>query len=188
MTSASPTSYDWVPTAPSLLGNKEPHIALEHYPSHLYRSEVYFRRVTEECQDGAVAPARFGTWSARLEPKTRLAHRLRKFFANEIIVEDCPSGYPQYSALLASHQSFNVYRRFSTLRTRLMLLKQDRLTVLEHRLRKLDLEEPSKIFLGCSRKDVKSARCDVLEEIGEALSDYGNYFDPPCDLLPNFSR
>lgn len=82
--------------------------------------------------------------------------------------------YPRFSALVASHDSFQLCRRFSTLRTRLLLLKQDKLTVLEKRLEKLDRDELAKVSLSTCRADKSVDRHAVLVEIDVALADYGN--------------
>lgn len=76
---------------------------------------------------------------------------------------------------MAAHDSFSIFRRFSTLRTRLILLAQDKLTVLEDRLNKLDQEESSPLFLACSRKDRNSNREDVILQIQTSLSAYGQF-------------
>lgn len=89
-------------------------------------------------------------------------------------VQDFPQGYPRFSALVASHHSFHLCRRFSALRTRLLLVKQDRLTVLEKRLEKLDEDEVAKLSLGSCRADNNKDRHAVLAEIDDALADYGN--------------
>jgi hypothetical protein len=88
-------------------------------------------------------------------------------------VEDYPSRYPRFSALIASHDSFHICRRFSNLRTRLLLLKQDRLSLLEKQLQKIDREEVSLLSLGSSRRDSNSERNSVLSQVDEALADYG---------------
>jgi hypothetical protein len=63
---------------------------------------------------------------------------------------------------MAAHDSFNIFRRFSVLRTRLLLLAQDKITVLEDRLNKIDQEESSPLFLACSRKDRNADRKAVI--------------------------
>ncbi|KAM7190144.1 hypothetical protein V8F33_009621 [Rhypophila sp. PSN 637] len=65
-------------------------------------------------------------------------------------IEDYPQGYPRYSALVASDEAFYIFRGFSHLRSRLLLLKQDRLVVLEKLLRELDDAETVPLFLGAS--------------------------------------
>ncbi|KAK4457493.1 hypothetical protein QBC42DRAFT_317963, partial [Cladorrhinum samala] len=87
-------------------------------------------------------------------------------------IEDFPAGYPRFSALIASHDSFHLCRRFSNLRARLLLLKQDRLSLLEKRLEKIDREEVELLLLGSSRDDTNIERISVLAEIDEALADY----------------
>jgi hypothetical protein len=88
-------------------------------------------------------------------------------------VEDYPSGYPRLSALIASHDSFHLCRRFSNLRARLLLLKQDRLSLLEKQLQKIDREEISLLSLGSSRRDSNSERNSILTQIDKALAEYG---------------
>ena len=90
-------------------------------------------------------------------------------------VEDFPQGYPRYSALIASDSTFNIVRRFSHVRTRLLLLKQDRVALLEERLQKIDVEEKAVLFLGNSRSDRNTERVKVLRELGIALKEYGTY-------------
>ncbi|KAK3984183.1 hypothetical protein QBC44DRAFT_337438 [Cladorrhinum sp. PSN332] len=87
-------------------------------------------------------------------------------------IEDYPPGYPRFSALIGSHVSFHLCRRFSSLRARLLLLKQDRLSLLEKRLEKIDREEVALLSLGSSRDDTNSERISVLSEIDAALADY----------------
>ncbi|KAK0727691.1 hypothetical protein B0T26DRAFT_672329 [Lasiosphaeria miniovina] len=72
-------------------------------------------------------------------------------------VEDYPRGYPQYSALIAAHDPFHICRRFSNLRIRLLLLKQDEVLVLEKRLSEIDER--------------------VLSDIDSALKDYDAFVE-----------
>jgi hypothetical protein len=88
-------------------------------------------------------------------------------------VEYYPPGYPRFSALVAADDSFHLCRRFSNLRARLLLLKQDRLSVLEKQLEKIDREETAILFLGSSRSDSNEKRNSVLSEIDTVLADYG---------------
>ena len=89
-------------------------------------------------------------------------------------VEDHRPGYPRYSALLAAHRSFYLCRQFSRLRLRLLLLKQDRLSLLEAQLDRVDVEETSPLFLGSHRRNKNPDRASLLSEIDVALADYGN--------------
>lgn len=89
------------------------------------------------------------------------------------IVEDFPLGYPRYSALVASDTAFYICRRFSKTRARLLLLKQDKIAVLEERLTQTDDQEQSPLFLGMSRADSNPKRREILDELDIALRDYG---------------
>ena len=57
--------------------------------------------------------------------------------------------------------------------TRLLLLKQDRLSLLEKRLEKIGRQEVDLLSLGSSRDDTNRERTSVLAEIDAALADYG---------------
>ena len=91
------------------------------------------------------------------------------------LVEDYPFGYPRLAAFVGAHGSFQVCRRFSNLRARLLLLKQDQLSVLEMELERLDREEPALLFLSSRRHDKNEARHSVLSKIDYALAEYGWY-------------
>ncbi|KAF3760518.1 hypothetical protein M406DRAFT_267573, partial [Cryphonectria parasitica EP155] len=92
-------------------------------------------------------------------------------------VEDYPQGYPRYSALIASDEAFYICRGFSYLRSRLLLRKQDKLAVLEKRLREMDDAETVPLFLGASREDANMHRQQILDEIDVALSDYYEFME-----------
>lgn len=96
-------------------------------------------------------------------------------------VEDFRSGYPRFTALISSHSPFFVFRRFARIRARLLLLKQDRLSVLEQKLDQIDQSETSPLFLGKSRVDGNGDRLAVLAEMESCLTDYGM---KPEGLLP----
>ncbi|KAH6646595.1 hypothetical protein BKA67DRAFT_580038 [Truncatella angustata] len=90
-------------------------------------------------------------------------------------IEDYRPGYPRYSALIGAHKSLYISRRFSNVRSRLLLLKQDRIARLESRLEKIDEGETAPLFLGSHREDQNSDRKDVLAELDSALTDYDNF-------------
>jgi hypothetical protein len=96
-----------------------------------------------------------------------------KLYHSLFSVEDYRPGYPRFSALVAADNSFNLCRRFSNLRTRLLLLKQDRLSILEKQLERIDREETAVLFLGSSRCDNNKERSSVLSDIDAALAEYG---------------
>ncbi|KAF1828591.1 hypothetical protein BDW02DRAFT_593168 [Decorospora gaudefroyi] len=99
------------------------------------------------------------------------------------IVEDFPLGYPRYSALVASDTAFYICRRFSKTRARLLLLKQDKIAVLEERLTQIDDQEQSPLFLGMSRADSNPKRREILDELDIALRDYDDYVERICRIL-----
>ncbi|KAI1758573.1 hypothetical protein GGR53DRAFT_529297 [Hypoxylon sp. FL1150] len=92
-------------------------------------------------------------------------------------IEDYPDGYPQLSALIGSDDSFFVCRRFSNLRARLLLLKQDELSVLEEQLNKIDREEERPLRLGSQRSDSGAERKACLALIDEKLSNYDDFVE-----------
>ncbi|CAF3590202.1 unnamed protein product [Fusarium graminearum] len=46
-------------------------------------------------------------------------------------IEDFREGYPRFTSLISSHDPFFLFRRFGRLRARLLLIKQDKLAVLD---------------------------------------------------------
>ncbi|KAI0384133.1 caspase domain-containing protein [Hypomontagnella monticulosa] len=115
----------------------------------------------------------------------RLSSFIEALNVNFLIVEDFPQGYPRFSALIASHSSFHVCRRFSNLRVRLLLLKQDRLSLLEKRLESIDQKDSASLSLACCRKDENSERQDVLAELDDAFADYDKCIER-CQRALNF--
>jgi len=89
------------------------------------------------------------------------------------VVEDYPAGYPQYSALISSHDPFFAFRSFRQLRARLLCSMQNELDVLESQLHREDREEVSPFFLGTCRDDRNTARSALLAKIHSKLGDYG---------------
>ena len=59
------------------------------------------------------------------------------------------------------------------MRSRLLLLAQDRVAQLETTLDQIDRDEPSPLYLGSSRRDKNQERQAVLSELRDALSVYG---------------
>ncbi|EXA33850.1 hypothetical protein NW761_014338 [Fusarium oxysporum] len=92
-------------------------------------------------------------------------------------IEDFRPGYPRFTALIASHSPFFIFRRFNRLRARLLLLKQDQLSILESELDQIDQQEKAPIFLGKSRIDRNAERLSVLSRIESALVDYDSFID-----------
>ncbi|RKK11617.1 hypothetical protein BFJ65_g13494 [Fusarium oxysporum f. sp. cepae] len=90
-------------------------------------------------------------------------------------IEDYPKGYPQFSSLISSHESFFVARRFLNVRARLLLLKQNRVVALESKLHKIDRDEERPLFLGSSQRDQNQDRAQVVAELDKALEDLDKF-------------
>ncbi|KAH8589516.1 hypothetical protein B0O99DRAFT_664524 [Bisporella sp. PMI_857] len=87
-------------------------------------------------------------------------------------IEDYRPGYPRFTALISAYEPYFLCRRFNALRARLLLLKQDKLSILEQRLDQIDQQEKSPLFLGKSRYDKNTDRISLLSEIESCLADY----------------
>ncbi|ETS86571.1 hypothetical protein PFICI_00399 [Pestalotiopsis fici W106-1] len=98
-------------------------------------------------------------------------------------VENYPSGYPRFTALLSAYSPYFLCRRFDQLRARLLLLKQDRLSMLEQKLEEVDRNEASLLFLGKSRCDRNVDRISVLSDIETCLSDYDDFVERTTRIL-----
>jgi len=64
-----------------------------------------------------------------------------------------------------------------------LLLKQDRLSVLEEKLERIDQQEKSPLFLGKSRSDRNVERTSLLFEIESRLADYDHFADKTHGML-----
>ncbi|MCJ1249358.1 hypothetical protein MMC30_006581 [Trapelia coarctata] len=92
-------------------------------------------------------------------------------------LESLPDGYPRLAALLGRRSELRIFRRFSTVRMRLLLLKQDQITKLESELNTLDETEVNPMFLGTIRGDLNEARRAKLIELDEALAKYDDHLE-----------
>ncbi|USP82079.1 hypothetical protein yc1106_09353 [Curvularia clavata] len=99
------------------------------------------------------------------------------------VVEEYRLGYPRFAALLASHKSLQVCRRFARLRVRLLLLKQDRLSMLEKQLDKIDKDECAALYLGSSRDDANEQRRLCIAEIDTSLAEYDEFVQRTRQIL-----
>ncbi|KAL2156764.1 hypothetical protein VTH82DRAFT_1510 [Thermothelomyces myriococcoides] len=98
-------------------------------------------------------------------------------------IEDYRPGYPRFTALLAAYEPYVICRRFTKLRARLLLLKQDQLSVLEARLEEVDQRERCPLFLGMSRCDTNSERAALLSEIESKLKEYDEFVERTRQML-----
>ncbi|XP_014557352.1 hypothetical protein COCVIDRAFT_15332 [Bipolaris victoriae FI3] len=89
-------------------------------------------------------------------------------------IEDYRSGHPQLSALIAADSCFHICRRFSTVRARLLLLKQDKISFLEQQLETTDYDEQAPNIPQLQSNWIKTAkRLALLAELDTRLADYG---------------
>ena len=115
--------------------------------------------------------------------------RARHASADRIVVEDHPEGYPQLTAFLNSDDDFLIARKYGFLRTRLLLYRQDELSVLEKGLLKLDNEDKQnrKRALQSRKYDEETddnsenTRKALMVKIADKLKDYGKL---PRSILP----
>jgi len=100
-------------------------------------------------------------------------------------VDDYPQGYPQLAAYLNLDPNFPVYRRFGTMRHRVMLHRQIELMKLEQKLNEMDKADwnDHRYRIQSIRKDHENAtkegkerseREELLNEIEAKLQHYGN--------------
>ena len=85
-------------------------------------------------------------------------------------------GYRGFSAFLASDDDFLIFRRFSTLNTRVLLFLQDQISVLESELNELDRKHSDKdavdIHNGSFRQESEPRRTELLLDIHQSLKEY----------------
>ncbi|KAH7159602.1 CHAT domain-containing protein [Dactylonectria estremocensis] len=92
-------------------------------------------------------------------------------------------GYPRFTALISAHHPYFIFRRFGRLRARLLLLKQDRLAVLERQLEDADQAEHCPLFLAKIRSDANPTRQALLAEIESRLADYDDFLEKTHRML-----
>lgn len=71
---------------------------------------------------------------------------------------------------------------------RLLLLKQDEITVLEESLDRLDSAEDHELFLGCLRHDANAERRQVISALNSAMSAYGKHGDKLYSIAREFRK
>ena len=106
--------------------------------------------------------------------------------SNPVLVDDHPRGYPKLAAFMSSDDNFLVCRKYSFLRSRVLLYRQDELSKLEDTLVALDqedaeMDEESRLAL-MSRKtdearneDPQYSRKTLIQKIDDKLKQYGEF-------------
>ena len=107
--------------------------------------------------------------------------------SDPVLVDDHPRGYPKLAAFISSDENFLVCRKYSFLRSRVLLYRQDELSKLEDTLVALDQEDAetddaSRLAL-MSRKtdeareeDPRYPRKTLIQKIDDKLKQYGVYW------------
>ncbi len=96
-------------------------------------------------------------------------------------VDDHPRGYPQLAAFINSDENFLIARKYGFLRSRLLLYRQDELSVLEKDLIALDDDDEknraialqSRKFDEQTDKDPVFSRKVLMKKIDDKLGEYG---------------
>ncbi|KAK0653997.1 hypothetical protein QBC41DRAFT_360760 [Cercophora samala] len=147
-----------------------------HYAFHVNTTRAQSSHVTSKSDASPASSNMAATFPptpiATVAETVRDGRKVGKKPSTAIAIEDFPNGYPRFSALVAAHDSFLVTRRFSHVRTRLLLLEQDKVSELEAKLNKIDLEETRELWLGSRRRDKNENRLSVIAELKEALKSY----------------
>lgn len=82
-------------------------------------------------------------------------------------------GYPRFATLIGRREQFRMFRQFAEVRMRLILYKQDEISVLQAELLAIDNAEERPLFLGARRRDRNQQRLDKLRQLDAALVEYG---------------
>jgi hypothetical protein len=93
-------------------------------------------------------------------------------------VQSYPRGYPQLAAFQNSDPNFRIYRRYGTLRNRVILYRQQELAIMEKELSDLDKEDDEAkngktASYKKDRADPESQRLKLIGEIETKLKQYG---------------
>ena len=95
-------------------------------------------------------------------------------------MEDYPLVYPRLAACINADVNFRVYRRFGTLRNRVILHRQQELAKLESQLNELDAEDSRNYkhritSIRRDKEDPESRRQPLIDEIDRKIVHYGIY-------------
>ncbi|OTA53990.1 hypothetical protein K449DRAFT_469683 [Hypoxylon sp. EC38] len=92
-------------------------------------------------------------------------------------IEDYPRGYPRMAAFQSSDMAFTMFRRFTLLHVRALLLAQDEICSLERKLHDIDEKERTQLYLSSRAYDENRERKMVIEEIKTKLREYDDDLD-----------
>lgn len=86
--------------------------------------------------------------------------------------------YPRYSALVTANAGFQLYRRFTRTRTRLLLQSLFTVATLKAELDRLDAAEENPLCLASLERERNKERVCTLVKLKAALQEYGRECDP----------
>lgn len=100
-----------------------------------------------------------------------------------MVVDDHPAGYPQLAAFVNSDDNFLIARKYGFLRSRVLLYRQDELSVLEKELIALDDDDRVNRALALQSrkhdeetdKDPVYSRKVLMKKIDDKLKEYGKH-------------
>lgn len=110
-------------------------------------------------------------------------HLLLDKGTNDFSVDDHPKGYPRLAAFVNSDENFLIARKYGYLRSRVLLYRQDELSVLERDLVALDADDHEKRPLALESrkydeqtdKDPVYSRKVLIQKIDDKLKEYGKH-------------
>lgn len=110
-----------------------------------------------------------------------MIYKVDSGLTNGSTVDDHPKGYPQLAAFVNSDENFLVARKYGFLRSRVLLYRQDELSVLENDLIALDADDEEKRPLALQSrkhdeqtdKDPVYSRKVLIQKIDDKLKEYG---------------
>ena len=103
--------------------------------------------------------------------------------SNYLIVDDHPEGYPQLAAFVTADDNFLIARKYGFLRNRVLLYRQDELSVLERDLIDLDADDENNraIALRSRKRDEETdtdplySRKVLTQKIDDKPKEYGQH-------------
>lgn len=77
---------------------------------------------------------------------------------------------------MKAHLAFNVLRRFFVIQAQLLFFKQQRMTMLEKQLEKLDLQNLRLLYFDSFQTNANVLRRKVFKDFDKALRDYNKLY------------
>ncbi|KAF2458094.1 hypothetical protein BDY21DRAFT_213108 [Lineolata rhizophorae] len=114
-----------------------------------------------------------GFW--KREPPVDLSERMKVL--NTLCLDDFEDGYPRFAAWLVSDPNFTMFRRFKYMRARSLLHLQDKIAMLEDKLKKMDKEDfAADPYILVSRRwdeaQPSSKRDELISEVNVLFKEY----------------